>query len=133
MVVKRYIIIWQSSLDHNFQKQNVIRYNYHPSTILEIITEMLSFKIALNYIQYRKQRSIWMELSTYHGQSCKNKCKYHSKDKLENFSLNLSSVFNFSPIHLQFLPLKTCFVFNWGGMKPRRSPNKGVRPNPFSC
>ena len=25
------------------------------------------------------------------------------------------------------------FVFNWGGMKPRRSPNKGVRPNPFSC
>ena len=27
------------------------RYNYHPSTILEIITEMLSFKIALNYIQ----------------------------------------------------------------------------------
>ena len=25
------------------------------------------------------------------------------------------------------------FVSNWGGMKPRRSPNKGVRPNPFSC
>ena len=23
------------------------------------------------------------------------------------------------------------FVFNWGGMKPRRSLNKGVRPNPF--
>ena len=30
------------------------RYNYHPSTILEIITEMLSFKIALNYIQSRE-------------------------------------------------------------------------------
>ena len=25
------------------------------------------------------------------------------------------------------------FVFDWGGMKPRRSPNKGVRPNSFSC
>ena len=23
------------------------------------------------------------------------------------------------------------FVFNWGGMKPWRSPNKGVRPSPF--
>ena len=25
------------------------------------------------------------------------------------------------------------FVFNRGGMNPWRSPNKGVRPNPFSC
>ena len=25
------------------------------------------------------------------------------------------------------------FVFNWAGLKPRRSPNKGVRPRPFSC
>ena len=25
------------------------------------------------------------------------------------------------------------FVFNWAGMKPRRSTNKGVRPRPFSC
>ena len=24
-----------------------------------------------------------------------------------------------------------CFVFNWGGIKPRRSPNKGVRPSTF--
>ena len=25
------------------------------------------------------------------------------------------------------------FVFNWAGLKPRQSPNKGVRPRPFSC
>ena len=25
------------------------------------------------------------------------------------------------------------FVFNWAGLKPRRSPNEGVRPRPFSC
>ena len=30
-----------------------------------------------------------------------------------------------------FLEILVCF-FNWGGMKPRRSPNKGVRPNPYS-
>ena len=23
------------------------------------------------------------------------------------------------------------FVFNWGGIKPRRSPSEGVRPSPF--
>ena len=28
--------------------------------------------------------------------------------------------------------LFVCFVFNWAGLKPRRSPNKGVRPRPFS-
>ena len=30
-----------------------------------------------------------------------------------------------------FILCHLCFVFNWAGIKPWRSPNRGVRPSPF--
>ena len=44
-------------------------------------------------------------------------------------ALQYNWLWSFQP---EYPKVKSLFVFSWGGMKPRRSPNKTVRPNPFS-
>ena len=69
--------------------------------------------------------------------SCKSKFHNRNSPKLGK-SILLSPL---QPLHLRKIGkityifvdfyFKTCFVFNWGGIKPRRTPDKEVRPNPL--
>ena len=61
-----------------------------------------------------------------------NECRQQVRLEIPNsicvtISLILLMIFSLK------LMTNLCFVFNWAGLKPRRSPNKGVRPRPFSC
>ena len=50
----------------------------------------------------------------------------------ENNAIISHSFIFFTPLlNLVYNQGTFCFVFNWGGIKPRRSPSEWVRPSPF--